>query len=229
MRIFAIADLHLSSLKPKPMNIFGDHWNGHPENVAENWRRVVGEGDVVLVAGDTSWAMTLDEAMPDLDWIDRLPGMKYLIRGNHDYWWQGIGKLRERAPASIRFVHNDVHAVGEYRVVGARGWDLPGRGWSEKPENDEKLYQRERGRLRGALASAQGDGPILAMIHYPPLYGADEPGFHDILREYGVRTAVFGHLHGPDGAMAFQGELDGVRYVFCACDGVGFTPVHIAG
>ncbi len=226
MAFFAIADLHLSFARPKPMDIFGAQWVDHVEKIAARWREGVGENDTVLVAGDISWAMTFAEAEPDLRWIHELPGQKILIRGNHDYWWDRVAWMRARVPSSIRLLHNDSIVVGGVRIAGARGWDLPGKGWKDDPAADEKLYLRERGRLRMSLDSARGELPILVMMHYPPFYTLDgNAGFHDLLRDAGAHTVVFGHLHGPDGANAWQGTRDGVRYVFCACDGIDFSPV----
>lgn len=98
MRVFAIADIHLSKAFPKPMNIFGPEWDGHPEAVFEEWQKVVGEDDLVIVAGDISWAMKLPEAMLDLADLAKLPGIKVLLRGNHDYWWPSISRLRQVLP-----------------------------------------------------------------------------------------------------------------------------------
>lgn len=152
MRLFAIADPHLSRADPKPMTIFGPSWEGHPDAFFQGWREVVGEHDIVLVPGDVSWAMRLEEAMLDLRDIADLPGRKVLLRGNHDYWWPSISKLRRALPAGMYAVQNDALALDGVVIAGARGWICPGsHGFGEQ---DEKIYRREVERLRLSLQAA---------------------------------------------------------------------------
>jgi predicted phosphohydrolase len=224
----AIGDLHLGSLVDKPMDIFGEAWRGHVERLAANWRRVVTDDDVVLVPGDISWAMKLAEAAPDLQWLAALPGRKVLLRGNHDYWWEAIGKVRAALPARMIALQNDHVVLDGVVIGGARGWNLPtadGAG-----DNDARIYARERQRLAMSFEKAPPDLPRIAMLHFPPaLNGADDPGFTDILERLGVRVCVYGHLHGAsDHRLGLQGEQRGVRYVLCAADAIDFTPVRLA-
>ncbi|MCZ7585706.1 MAG: phosphohydrolase [Deltaproteobacteria bacterium] len=173
--------------------------------------------------------MTIDEAMPDLQWIDVLPGRKILLKGNHDYWWSSIGRVRGALPPSLRAVQNDIDEADGVTIAGARGWDMPAAGWCEDLEKDRKIYERERGRLRRSLEQAPAGRPIVAMMHYPPFVPAvEEFGFHDILKAFGVHAVVFRHYHGPDGAKVFQGTRDGIRYVFCAADSRDFCPVRLS-
>lgn len=227
MAFFAIADLHLGFGVNKPMDQFGDQWIDHPRKIAEGWRRVVGEDDVVLIPGDISWAMRPREIEPDLKFLAELPGRKVLLRGNHDYWWQSIGKVRELLPAGFLAVQNDCLTIDGWAVCGARGWNIPGSGL---PGNDDpKLYKRERERLGLSLREAPAGLLKIVMLHFPPwLNGLEHRGFTDLLEKHGVAVCVFGHLHGaPDHRLAPRGERAGIHYLFCAADAVDFTPVRL--
>lgn len=222
MRIFAIADPHLSRADPKPMDVFGGNWEGHPDAFFEGWREVVRDGDLVLIPGDISWAMKLDEALLDLRDIAELPGEKVLLRGNHDYWWPSISKLRAALPAGMYAVQNDALRLGDVTIAGTRGWVCPGgHGFSEQ---DEKIYQRELERLRLSLSEAKklGGEKLIVMLHYPPTNVRLEPsGFTDILLKHAPDVLVFGHLHGDDRVIRELGDID-VRFV--AADALRFRP-----
>ena len=125
MKVWAIGDLHLSGANPKPMEKFGEQWKNHDEKISAAWRDMVATDDLVVVAGDTSWAMKLQEAIIDLEWLAQLPGSKALIRGNHDYWWSSLSKMRNIAPESIEFIHNSAVRVNNVVVAGTRGWMFP--------------------------------------------------------------------------------------------------------
>ncbi len=232
MKIFAIGDTHLSFSRPKPMDVFGECWKDHPRRLAERWDAVVGEADVVLIVGDISWAMRLAEAAPDLRFLAERPGrLKVMIRGNHDYWWDSAKKVRAALPERMEIVQNDAWRVDEGVVFcGARGWNLPSLPYYDQ-ERDEKLFQREVGRLETSLERARdlqrpGDAKI-ALLHYPPL-GPDPAApspVMDLLGEHGVDLAVYGHLHGEeDHRWAPRGLHRGVILRFVAADFVGFEP-----
>jgi len=240
--IYAIGDPHLSLAVNKPMDIFGPRWAGHTVRFLQNWEATVGPDDVVLVPGDISWAMTLEEALPDLQEIDRLPGRKLLIQGNHDYWWQSLKKLRELPLSTISFIQNDAVVLPEgsvpgvdrrVAVCGTRGWITPGdRTWGEDPAHNDKIYRREVGRLRLSLEAGRkaGADAFIVMLHYPPVADDHEPTeFTRLLEEWGgVLLCVYGHLHGPNAAhRAYQGLQGTVQYRLVACDAVGFTPVNL--
>lgn len=228
MRIFGLADLHLGQSVDKPMDIFGPVWERHAERIDRNWRARVGPDDWVLVPGDISWAMKLEEVLPDLRFIDALPGRKLLLKGNHDYWWTSRGKVEAILPPSLRLLQNDAVDLGlGIGVVGTRGWSPP-EAPRATPE-DRKIYDRELGRLQLSLKAAAGRFErLIAMLHYPPLYkGIGETGFVPLLREAGVKVCLYGHLHGADHRYAVDGERDGIRYCFVAADAVDFTPVRI--
>ena len=205
------------------MTIFGPNWEGHPDSFFDGWRHVVGEGDLVLVPGDLSWAMTLEEAKPDLESIAALPGKKVILRGNHDYWWPSISKLRSVLPDGMWAVQNDAVLVDGVVVAGTRGWTCPGsHGFG--PE-DEKIYLRELHRLDLSLKAAarlSGDR-FIVMLHYPPTNSRLEPsGFTERLIEASPDAVVFGHLHGEEPAQVPDLGASAVHFV--AADALGFAP-----
>ncbi|MFY9384162.1 MAG: metallophosphoesterase [Dethiobacteria bacterium] len=229
MAIWAIADLHLSHDRAKPMDIFGPCWENHAEKIAANWRRLVGGDDLVIVAGDISWAMQLSEAAADLNWIASLPGRKLLLRGNHDYWWSSISKVRAALPPGMAALQNDHYDFEDWAICGSRGWICPGEEGFDS-EHDEKIYRREIGRLELSLESARlaGRERIVAALHYPPFNRQGSPsGFTELLERYGVSYCVYGHIHDEGRDRLFQGERGGVNYIFVAADGVDFTPVRV--
>jgi uncharacterized protein len=226
MRVLAIGDPHLSGASPKPMTVFGPTWAGHPAAFFEGWRRVVRADDLVLVPGDVSWAMRWEDARVDLDAIAGLPGTKVLLRGNHDYWWPSIGKLRAGLPPGMLAVQNDAVRVGDVIVGGTRGWICPGtHGFGE---HDLKVYEREIGRLRLSLdaMAAAGPGYRVVMLHFPPTNARGDPsGFTEALAVARPDALVFGHVHG-DAPVALP-DLPGTRVVFAAADRIGFRPVVV--
>ncbi len=229
MNIFAIADLHLSASGEKPMDVFGGNWEGHFEKIKRDWLEKVKSEDVVLIAGDISWAMKLDDALRDLALLADLPGKKVFVRGNHDYWWNGITKLRDRAPNdSFYFLQTDSVKIGNYLFVGSRGWTCPGS--PDFTAEDEKIYLREGERFRLALQSAKkdaGEEELVALIHFPPFNGKGESSvFTDLFEQYGVKKVVFGHLHGAS-YCPYKTEKAGVSYFLTSCDKVGFSLVKI--
>jgi len=229
MSVFAIGDLHLPGHEQKPMDVFGSHWDRHFETICENWRQKITAEDVVLIPGDISWAMQLSEALDDLAAIGGLPGTKLLLRGNHDYWWSSLSKLRAALPEGMHVIQNDALRIGDHVFCGTRGWNFPTQ---QQPLSgqDEKIYLRELMRLRMSLDQARrlGEAEITVMLHFPPLF-ADGLGtaFTEILEEYGVQRVVYGHLHGAGIKIAFEGERGGISYHLVSCDALGFNPLRI--
>ena len=220
MTVFAISDLHLPA-RQKPMDIFGEHWVDHFLHIRQDWLERVSDQDLILLPGDLSWAMRLDEALEDLQSIGRLPGTKILLRGNHDYWWNGIGQVRRALPEGMLALQNDSLLICGRLYAGTRGWMLPG---PEASEDDLRIYNRERLRLEMSLKNAiqrDAHAPITVLMHYPPLT-EEEPGFSDILERFGVEDCVYGHLHGAAIYGAVRGVHRGVRYHQVSCDGLGF-------
>ena len=221
MTIYAISDLHLPA-RQKPMDIFGPHWENHFERIREDWLDKVQPEDIVLLPGDATWAMRLDEAMEDIARIAALPGRKILIRGNHDYWWSSIGRVRDALPEGMYALQNDAMLLDGILFAGSRGWVFPGR---EKLDQDDlKVYERERIRLTLSLDHARrlsADAPLCVLMHYPPLSDS-AAGFSDILEEHGVAACLYGHLHGPGLAGAISGKVGYVEYHQVSCDGLDF-------
>lgn len=224
--IFAIADTHLDGNREKPMGIFSQAWENHPERIAYFWRQLVRDDDVVLMPGDISWALKLEEAVDDLRFLDGLPGRKLISRGNHDYWWSSLKKMRELHLQTIEFVQNDAHSIGRYEVVGCRSWMDPNN--KDFAVEDEKIFAREKIRLELSLAAAKPGRPIIAMLHYPPFTPERQPNaMHDILRTWGVEVCLYGHLHGAGHRQAVEGVVDGIEYRLCSCDYIHFQPILI--
>ncbi len=229
MKIFAIADLHLAFSVDKPMHIFGEHWIDHPQKIAAAWRELVSEDDLVLIPGDVSWAMRLNEAELDFGFIDELPGRKVVIRGNHDYWWASLKKMRESLPGSILPLQNTSFVAGNVGIAGSRLWIDPDLNLESGSEDDAKIFKRELARLRMSLDSLPGDiEHKIIMTHYPPLALNGDSGLAvELGREYGCDLWIFGHMHLSDIApdySAFNREIDGTRYEFVSADYLGFVP-----
>ena len=229
MRLFAISDLHLSLGVDKPMDVFGPQWIGHGDRIRDSWDARIGPDDWVLVGGDTSWGLTLDEARPDLDWLGARPGTKTLIKGNHCTWWTSRSKVEAVLDPSVRLLQNDAHLLPDGTVVvGARLWDPPGAPWADS--NAEKIFRRELGRLERSIAAGKklGGRRTIALVHYPPKYSdGRETDAVPLLRDAGVELCIYGHLHGKDHKHGFQGEADGIRYVLTACDAIDFEPIEL--
>ncbi len=228
MIVFAISDPHLAHAVDKPMDIFSSRWSGHPEKLFRAWRRVVGQHDLVLLPGDISWGTKMNQARPDLEALNALPGFKLVTKGNHDYWWPS--KKRDfvlPGLATMRFVHGRTFRVGPLAVAATRGWKLPGDPWFQP--QDQPIHDKEVRFLKQALA-AVGDAPHrLCMLHYPPFSEQAEPSaFVPLLEAHGIQDLIYGHLHGPRAtSQTVTGLHNGIRYHFVSCDAVDFTPVPI--
>ncbi|NMA95053.1 MAG: hypothetical protein GX974_03345 [Clostridiales bacterium] len=221
MKIFAIGDLHLSGHTPKPMSIFGDHWQGHWDKIKLDWIERVDEEDIVLVPGDISWAMKLDEAQVDLDDIGQLPGKKVMVRGNHDYWWSSISRVRDAMDENIYPLQNDSVKHGNIWFCGSRGWQTPGA--REFSDHDEKIFKRELMRLELSLKSVKDDDPIVVLLHYPPFNDRGEiTEFVKLMKPYRVEHVVFGHLHGISLKNVVEGYIEGMHFHLVSCDYLDF-------
>ena len=237
MKLFAIGDLHLSfgEQVEKPMDIFGGQWVGHTERLYQSWHQQVGEQDVVIICGDISWGLRLEEAKADLDWIHDLPGKKLLFKGNHDLWWQSVNKLNQLYDdGTMIFVQNRCHLLEEKdgrrtAICGTRGWICPGtEGFSL---HDKKIYERELLRLRLSLEegkNAKADR-IIGVLHYPPTNDKiQHSGFTELMSEYGAKICVYGHLHGKESFRhGLQGVLNGVEYKLVSLDYVEGIPKEV--
>ena len=246
MKVFALADLHLAFGAPeKDMQVFGPAWKNYAEKIATNWKKLITDEDLVLIAGDICWAMNLEQALVDLNWIDQLTGTKVISRGNHDYWWPSKAKLRAALPKSIHAIDKDATTIGDITIGGVRLWDSEEYTFNsfiefqenprakEKappdPEQTRKIFDRDLERLKLSLSQLDPNAKTrIAMIHYPPI-GADmqDSQTSKILEEYKIDICVFGHLHNvrPD-ALPF-GEKNGVRYIFTSADYLDFKSIQI--
>ncbi len=243
--IWAIADLHLSFGTPdKSMDRFGPHWVKHHETIKRHWLEKVSPEDIVLIAGDISWAKKWKEAVPDLEWIAQLPGEKVLIKGNHDYWWPSLKKLQEQLPKSIHAIHNNAISLKGVALGGTRLWDsdeygflpyidIQGEGKTlqkELTEEDKKRFDRELQRLEQSLQQIDSQAPLkIAMTHYPPISAELSPSKSSaILESYGINHCLFGHLHSVRPNSLPFGEAKGVHYHLTSCDYLDFDLKWIA-
>ena len=226
-KIFAISDLHLSFATDKPMNVFGARWDNYEERLRENWQSVVGEDDIVLMPGDTSWCTYIKDGVPDFSFIHKLNGIKLISKGNHDYWWETLTKLNgfldENSFSSIRFIHNTNYVAGSTVICGTKGYPETEKE-PESPE-EKKLYNRELVRLQNAIIDAKKTGAenMIVMLHYPP---GPNTEFARCMQENKVDFCVFGHLHGTY-ENAVQGDVRGVEYRLVSCDYLKFAPLKI--
>lgn len=213
-KIFSISDLHLSINSPKPMDIFGTVWQNYVEKIVQDWQKRVKKDDIVLLAGDFSWAMKTQDAKKDIDFISKLPGKKIIIRGNHDYWWNTIGKVRQILPPDFFALQNDSVKFGDFIFCGTRGWSF----------DDEKLISREALRLEMSLKSAErlrkNDEKIICMIHFPPFdRNYNDSVFTKLFEKYGVSCVVYGHLHGIQNKnLKMIKTKNGIKYFLTSCD-----------
>lgn len=221
--IYGLADLHLDHTNEKSMEIFGPRWNDYQNRIFENWESQVTEADLVLVPGDISWGLRLEDAKPDLERINNLPGKKILLRGNHDYWWQSLNKLNGLGLDTLFFLQNNSYYFKGVNIAGTRGW-IP-RDASELGENHETIFKRELIRLDLSLKSIDNTDEIIAMLHYPPFERDGQPNeFHDILKHYRVIKCVYGHLHSEGLSAVVEGVFDGIDYRCLSADYIDFTP-----
>ncbi|MBE7088434.1 MAG: serine/threonine protein phosphatase [Clostridiales bacterium] len=226
MKIYSISDLHLSGLSNKPMDIFGKGWEGHFDKIKNDWNAKVLDEDIVLICGDTSWGTDFEEGLFDLQSLIGLRGKKVFIRGNHDYWWNGITKLRDSAPDStFFFLQNDCIKIENIIICGSRGWTCPGS--SDYTEHDEKLYKREAERFKLCFNSVnkikESGDTVIALIHYPPFsLKSTQTLFTDLFEENKVDKVVFGHIHG-ESFFPLRTVKNGIEYILTSCDKVAFT------
>ncbi len=226
MRIFAISDLHLPGNEDKPMSKFGPEWEGHLEKIKTDWKKKVTDGDLVLICGDLSWSMNLAGAVSDFESLSDLPGKKIFCRGNHDFWWHGISKVRAAAPDdSFVFLQNDCAKFGNVVICGSRGWAVPGA--PDYSDQDEKIYKREAERFRLCFEEVkkvreEGDR-LIVMIHYPP-FSLKSPDtlFTQLFSENKADKVLFGHIHG-DAYFPFRTVKDGAEYLLTSCDKLNFS------
>ena len=251
-RLFALADPHLSLTGTKPMRVFGSRWDNHVEKLRANWTASVRPDDIVLVPGDISWGMRLEEALADLEWLAALPGRKVMIKGNHDYWWQSVNKLRGLGLPGMYFIQNDALLIDGIAIGGTRLWDFPDIRWGyvsnrdneevaeekrtapakKREEDPEKIRARELERLQLSLGKLDKTATLrVCMTHFPPLGEDGEPTeITELLEDFTLDFCVFGHVHAlverpHEGADTVIG---GTRYVLAASDYLEHAPKLLA-
>ena len=221
MKIFSISDLHLSINSNKPMDIFGPVWEGSFEKIKEDWNKKVEKDDIVLLCGDLSWAMKLEDAVEDINELEKLAGKKILLKGNHDYWWQGITALRSVLPKDFYAIQNDALKIENFVFCGTRGWIIP-EGKFDTEEN-QKIFNREVERLKLSLESMkrirQENDIVICLMHYPPfLQNEQNTKLTNLLEEYKVNFVVFGHIHKNLSGYKFKTTKNGITYFLSSCD-----------
>lgn len=229
MSIYAISDLHLSFNTNKPMDIFG--WNDYEEKISQDWRTNVKEEDLVLLPGDFSWEMKLENTYKDFQFINNLPGKKLLLKGNHDLWWTTLKRMREflneKEFNNIDFIYNNSYEFENYIIAGTRGWNLVSENIDDKKIKDRELLRLENSIIDGIQKYGE-DKPIIVCMHYPPLLkDLKNNEFTKILEKYNVKYCLYGHLHGKSHINVFDGIYNNVNYKMVSCDYTGFKLIKI--
>ena len=229
MDIFAISDWHLSIHNPKPMDIFGGAWENYVEELTENLNSVLHDDSILLIAGDISWAMQLETAQPDLDFIAQFKGKKVILRGNHDYWWKSVSGVRAAVGKDTYVIQNDSVRLGNVVIAGSRGWTQPELGDVE----NEKIYAREVLRMRMSLehaAKKQQEGDkLIVMTHYPPFVlgsGVYQTPVTETIKTFAPDAVVYGHVHGKY-KRDIKSVVEDIPYYLTSCDVLQNVPLKI--
>ena len=229
MALYTIADLHLSLGVPKPMDIFGGKWQGYQEKIKNNLSEVLTDDDIIVIGGDISWGINLDESLEDFLFLDSLPSKKIILKGNHDLWWSTMNKMKnffeQKNITTIDFLFNNFFSYKDIAICGTRGWVY------ENPftdKSDEKIYKREITRLETSLDQAQkaGFSKIYCFLHYPPIYPTyTNCEMVELMGQYNVSKCIYGHLHSESLKYAKKGVIDGIEYIVASGDYVDFMPI----
>lgn len=234
MSIYVIGDLHLSFGQDKPMNIFGENWNDHANKIKNNWIKKVKEDDLVVLPGDFSWAMHLEDAFEDFKYLSKLPGTKLLLKGNHDYWWSTLNKMKnylnENGFNKIDFIYNSAYLYNNKIIVGTRGWSL------QDSENSNKMIHRESERLKLSIEDGIKqfgiDKEIICFMHYPPINSKNimknnHLEFFSTMKQYNVKRCYYGHLHGKSHMEAINEIVEGIKFQLVSSDYLNFDLIKI--
>lgn len=233
MAIYTISDLHLSFNKEKPMDIFGENWTEHSEKIKNNWQDIVADNDIVLMPGDFSWAMNLKDTYEEFKYLEELPGKKILLKGNHDYWWETLTKMRkyleEKNFKTIDFLHNNSYLYENTIIAGTRGWII------SDEIDDKKIFERELGRLelsiQDGIKKYGEEKDIIVCMHYPPITNKEitegERKLLNILKKYNVKKCIYGHLHGESQKHAITGYIEEIEFILASADYLEFELLKI--
>ena len=240
MSVYVIADLHLcTDNASKSMEVFGNRWKDYQNRIATNWNKLVSDDDTVIIPGDISWALTLEEAVSDIKFLNSLKGNKVIMKGNHDFWWTSVTKMNalfaELGISNIRILHNNALAVENYIIAGSRGWFVDPSVQTKNVNADfDKVNNRELIRLKISLDAAnklnneqEDKKDILAFFHFPPVWSDfKNEGIIELLNEYGIKKCYFGHIHGnySTSGSFFEG---GINMNLISADFLNFVPLHI--
>ena len=227
MSIYIIGDLHLGFAENKPMDIFG--WGNHIEIIEKDWKEKVKEDDTVILAGDFSWATYLEDTKMDFEYINKLPGKKILLEGNHDYWWNTLSKMRtfidENKFSNIDFLRNNGYLIEDKIIVGTRGWSFT------ESDNSEKMISRELIRfensIQDGISKQKNNEEIIAVFHYPPIAKGVSSPFLEMMKKYNINRCYYAHLHGKSHQEAIQGEIEEIDFKLISSDYLGFKLVKI--
>lgn len=227
MALYTIGDLHLCLGASKPMDVFGGNWVGYMEKLKEGFS-IISDDDTVILLGDLSWALSLSEAHKDFAWINKIPGKKIILKGNHDYWWSTAAKFynfcHENQFSDMLILNNNHYEYDGWAICGTRGWFFEEE---RSGQHDEKVFKRELIRLEASLSSA-GELPKMVFLHYPPRYkGYECQEIIDLLEKYQVRKCYYGHLHGASHGLALQGLWNGIEYHLVSADYLNFKPITV--
>ena len=227
MSLYAIGDLHLCLGAPKPMDVFGGAWVGYLEKLKDGLA-VVQPEDTLVLLGDLSWALGLDEATADFSWINQIPGRKIILKGNHDYWWNTATKFQrfcdEKGFSQMHLLNNNCYVYDRIAICGTRGWFFEEERSST---HDEKVFKRELLRLEASLKAADGLTKYV-FLHYPPRYkGYECPEILELLKKYQVERCFYGHLHGASHKLAVEGLWDSIDYRLVSADKLNFVPYKV--
>jgi len=228
LALYTIGDLHLSLSSDKPMDVFGGGWENYQEKIRQGFSTLKPD-DVCVLCGDISWGMTIKESMEDFRFIENLPGRKILLKGNHDYWWETVTKIKkafaENGISSIDILHNNAFSYNGYAICGTRGWLLENEA---DAVHNAKITAREAARLRASLNAADSSDIKLCFLHFPPRYRDQScQEIIEVMKEYGVKNCYYGHIHGYGQHYAAVGESDGINYHMVSADYVGFIPQEV--
>lgn len=234
MSIFVIADLHLSFKNPKPMNIFGENWENHENKIKQDWIKKVKQDDLVVLPGDFSWAMDLEDTYLDFEYLNNLPGKKLLLKGNHDYWWSTLKKMKDFLSINnfrdIDFIYNNSYCYDNYIISGTRGWTLTDLTGEQKILNRELI--RLELSLQEGIQKYGEDKEIIVFMHYPPITNAilnnkGEIKFLELMKKYNVKKCMYGHLHSRSHKDAVEGDIEGINFKLVSGDYLDFKLVEI--
>ena len=222
MSVYVIGDTHLSFSTDKPMQIF-EGWDNYLERLESNWQKLIEDDDTVIINGDISWAMKLNEAVEDLKYLDSLKGRKIIMKGNHDLWWGSMAKMealvKENGLDTLSFLYNNAYDAGEFAVAGSRGWFFDAEG-------DDLVLKRECGRIQRSIDDARRfEKEIVLFLHYPPISSTNEcQPILDVIKENGIKHCYYAHLHGTAHKFAVNGEKYGINFNLVSADYLKFCP-----